>query len=134
MRHSSIIIQNTYLCTSPNGGIHICESVFRQPAPKIWTIFAYKAMGSVVDTPPVSMIMQSVGFPHLYSISSGCGVRLFLFALRLSRTFGGSYENGSTLLYFLLYSAWGPQYERGHEAIHCYLHFDRWSINNANRH
>ena len=31
-------------------------------------------------------------------ISSGCGVRLFLFALRLSRTFGGSYENSSTPL------------------------------------
>lgn len=37
--------------------------------------------------------------PIVYSISSGCGVRLFLFALRLSRTFGESYENGSTPLY-----------------------------------
>lgn len=53
---------------------------------KIWTIFLPK--GSVVSTPPVSMIMLAGGpLAAVYSISSGCGVRLFLSWVRPSRTF-----------------------------------------------
>ena len=86
--------------TIPYGVATYCEGVFRWPKPKIWTIFClYKAMGSVVNTPPVSMIMLSVGFcPFCTPYRAGVEYDCFFFALRLSRTFGGSYENGSTPL------------------------------------
>ena len=48
------------------------------------------------------MIMLAGGpLAAAYFISSGCGVRLFLLALRSSGTFDGSYENGSTPLLFI---------------------------------
>lgn len=91
--------------------IYIRESVFRLALPEIWTIF--KVRGSVVGTPPVSMIMLAGGLllprtPYRAGVEYDC----FFLTCVQSRTPGRSYGNGFTpLSYYKPYKCLGAAAE-----------------------
>lgn len=86
---------------------YILRRCFSPAQPKIWTIFVLQSMGSVVNTPPVSLFMWSVGFfplrtPYWAGVGYDC---FFLLCVCPERSVEVT-KTASHLCYFLASQIW----------------------------